>query len=189
MLVRAYAGTRDVAQLARMYENTLHIAWHALSLWWFCQIDGRGPYPVRENLRQHVETLRTIATTGKPFEANVPHHFAFRGADDTSYVVSAYLAAKLAKSLGIRQFVLQNMLNTPRGTWGIADLAKSRAMLRLVRQLEDERFRVILQPRAGLDSFSPDLLRARAQLAAATALMDDIEPRAAARHAAWGTRL
>jgi hypothetical protein len=177
MLVRAYAGTRNIPDLARMYEETLHIAWHALSFWWFCQIDGRGPYPVRENLRQHIETIKVIAATGKPLEPNVPHHFAFRGADDVTYVVSAYLAARTAKRLGIRQLILQNMLNTPKGTWGVQDLAKSRAMLHLLRGLQDGGFRVILQPRAGLDYFSGDLEKARAQLAAVTALMDDIEPR------------
>ena len=176
MLVRAYAGTRDIPTLAAMYEDTIHIAWHALSLWWFCQIDGRGPYSVRENLQQHVQTLRYIASTGKPFEPNVPHHFAFRGADDVTYVVSAVIAARLAKSLGVRHMVLQNMLNTPKYTWGIADLAKSRAMLALVRELEDENFAVMLQPRGGLDYFSPDLDKAKVQLAAVTALMDDIEP-------------
>ena len=180
MLVRTYAGTRDIPSLARMYEDRIDMAWHALSLWWFCQSDGRGPYPVRENLRQHIETLRYIATTGKPFEANVSHHFAFRGADDVTYVVSAVLAARAAKSLGIRQFVLQNMLNTPKYTWGVQDLAKSRALLQLVRELQDDQFRVILQPRAGLDYFSPDLDKAQAQLAAATALMDDVEPHDAA---------
>jgi hypothetical protein len=176
MLVRTYAGTRHIPALARMYEETINIAWHALSLWWFCRIDGRGPYSVRENLQQHVETLKYIATTGKPFEPNVPHHFAFRGADDVTYVVSAVLAAKLAKSLGVRHLVLQNMLNTPKGTWGGQDLAKSRAMLQLVRELQDERFRVFLQPRGGLDYFSHDLEKAKAQLAAVSALMDDIEP-------------
>ena len=177
MLVRTYAGTRNIPALARMYEETINIAWHALSLWWFCRIDGRGPYSVRENLQQHVETLKYIATTGKPFEANVPHHFAFRGADDVTYIVSAVLAAKLAKAMGIRQFVLQNMLNTPKYTWGVQDLAKSRAMLHLVREFEGERFRVFLQPRGGLDYFSPDIAKAKAQLAAVSALMDDIEPR------------
>jgi hypothetical protein len=176
MLVRTYAGTRNVPAMARLYEETIHIAWHALSLWWFCRIDGRGPYSVRENLEQHIETLRYIAATGKPFEPNIPHHFAFRGADDATCVVSAALAAKTAKRLGVRALVLQNMLNTPKSTWGIQDLAKSRAMLQLVRELEDERFLVFLQPRAGLDHFSPDLARAKVQLAAVTALMDDIEP-------------
>jgi hypothetical protein len=177
LLVRTYAGTRNVPELARIHENTLNIAWHALSLWWFCQIDGRGPNSLRENLREHVKTLRYIATTGKPFEPNVPHHFAFRGADDVTYVVSAFLAAKLAKKLGIRHLVLQNMLNTPRYVWGVQDLAKSRAMLRLTRELEDDRFAVILQPRGGLDYFSHDPEKAKAQLVAVTALMDDIEPR------------
>jgi len=176
MLVRAYAGTRNIPALARMYEETINMAWHALSLWWFCRIDGRGPYTVRENLQQHVETLKYIASTGKPFEANVPHHFAFRGADDVTYVVSAVLAARLAKSLGIRHFVLQNMLNTPKYTWGIQDLAKAGATLQLVRELQDDRFGVILQLRGGLDYFSHDLEKAKAQLAAVTALMDDIEP-------------
>ena len=180
MLVRAYAGTRNISALARMCEETIHIAWHALSLWWFCQTDGRGPNTVRENLQQHVETLKYVAATGKPFEPNVPHHFAFRGADDVTYVVSAVIAARLAKSLGVRHLVLQNMLNTPKCTWGIQDLAKSRAMLVLVRELEDEAFRVILQPRGGLDYFSPDMDKAKAQLAAVTALMDDIEPHNAA---------
>ncbi len=176
MLVRTYAGTRNIPDLARMYEETIHIAWHALSLWWFCRIDGRGPYPVRENLRQHVETLKYIAATGKPFEPNVSHHFAFRGADDVTYVVAAVLAARLGKSVGIRRLIFQNMLNTPKYTWGVQDLAKSRAALTLLRELEDERFEVILQPRGGLDYFSPDLDKARTQLAAVTALMDDIEP-------------
>jgi len=180
MLVRTYAGTKNIPALARMYEETINIAWHTLSLWWFCRIDGRGPYTVRENLEQHVETLKYIVSTGKPFEANVPHHFAFRGADDVTYVVSAVLAAQAAKALGIRHFVLQVMLNTPKYTWGVQDLAKARATLRLVRELQDGRFEVILQPRAGLDYFSPDLEKAKVQLAAVTALMDDIMPRDAA---------
>jgi hypothetical protein len=176
MLVRTYAGTNNIPALARVYEQTINMAWHALSFWWFCRIDGRGPYDVRENLQQHIETLRYIASVGKPFEPNIPHHFAFRGADDTTYVVAAVLAARTAKRLGIRHLVLQNMLNTPKYTWGIQDLAKSRAMLQLVRELEDDRFRVFLQPRGGLDYFSHDLDKARAQLAAVSALMDDIEP-------------
>ncbi len=176
MLVRTYAGTKNIPRLARMHEETMNICWHALSFWWFNQLDGRGPYDVYTNLKQHLETLSFIAETNKAFEANVPHHFAFRGADDVTYVVSAYLAARMAKEKGIRTFILQNMLNTPRMTWGVQDLAKSRALLEMVKSLEDQDFRVLLQPRAGLDYFKPDLYGARIQLAAVTALMDDIEP-------------
>ena len=167
----------DLADLARLHEERLHIAWHALSLWWFCRLDGRGPYSLRENLAAQFEALQTIAASGKPYEPNVAHHFAFRGADDVTALAATVLAARTAKRLGIRRLVLQVMLNTPRSTWGIQDIAKARALLALVRPLEDDRFQVILQPRGGLDFFSPDPQKAKAQLAAVTALMDDIEPR------------
>ena len=129
-----------------------------------------------ENLKEHFEAIRYIATTGKPVAPNVPHHFAFRGADDITYIVSGYLAAKACKELGVKHLILQNMLNTPKYTIGIQDLAKGRAMLRLVRGLEDSNFSVSLQLRAGLDYFAPDLEKAKVQLAAVTCMMDDIDP-------------
>lgn len=176
MLVRTYSGTKDVPELARIHERALNISWHALSFWWFNELDGRGRNTLLENLREHFEAVRYIAGTGKPVEPNVPHHFAFRGSDDVSYIISGYLAAKACKKLGVRHLILQNMLNTPKYTWGVQDLAKGRAMLKLVRELEDQTFKVSLQSRAGLDYFAPDLEEAKIQLAAVTCMMDDIEP-------------
>ena len=176
MLVRTYSGTKNVQKLAEIYERTINISWHALSLWWFNELDGRGPNALYDNLKEHLETIRWISTTGKPVETNVPHHFAFRGADDITYIISGFLAAKAAKKYGTKTFVLQNMLNTPRSTWGIQDLAKGRTMLKLVKELEDDNFRVVLQTRAGLDYFKPNLETAKVQLATVTALMDDIDP-------------
>lgn len=176
MLVRTYSGTKNVEYMAAVYERTINIAWHALSLWWFDELDGRGPNSLYQNLKEHISTIKYIATVGKPVETNVPHHFAFRGCDDVTYIISAYLAAKMTKRCGVKTFILQNMLNTPRSTWGIQDLAKSRAMLHLVKSLEDDNFRVILQTRAGLDYFKPDIEEAKVQLAAVTAMMDDIDP-------------
>jgi len=176
MLVRTYAGTKDIPTMAEMHEKCLDISWHALSFWWFCEIDGRGKNTVSENLKEHLAAIRYISGIGKPLEPNVSHHFAFRGADDITYILSAFLAAKTAKRLGIKHLILQNMLNTPKYTWGIQDLAKGRVLLRLARELEDNDFKVSLQTRAGLDYFSPDLEKAKVQLAAVTALMDDIEP-------------
>lgn len=175
MLVRTYSGTKNIKEMAKMYEETINIAWHALSFWWFDELDGRGPNSLYENLKEHISTIKYIAKVGKPVEANVPHHFAFRGCDDITYIVSAYLSAKMSKKCGVNTFVLQNMLNTPRATWGIQDLAKSRVMLRLIKELEDENFKVIMQTRAGLDYFKPDLDEAKIQLAAVTAMMDDID--------------
>ena len=176
MLVRTYSGTTNILHMAEMYDQTINMAWHALSLWWFNQLDGRGPNTLYDNLKEHIATIKYIATKGKPFEANVSHHFAFRGCDDITYIVSSYLSAKLAKKNGIRIFILQNMLNTPRSTWGIQDLAKSRALLNLIKELQDDSFRVVLQTRAGLDYLKPDIEEAKGQLASVTAMMDDIEP-------------
>ena len=176
MLVRTYSGTRDVPTLAEIHERSLNISWHAFSFWWFNELDGRGKNSLLDNLREHFEAVRYAASTGKPVEPNVPHHFAFRGADDVTYMISGYLAAKACKLLGVRNLILQNMLNTPKYTWGVQDLAKGRAMLRLVRSLEDSTFHVSLQSRAGLDYFGTDLDEAKVQLAAVTCLMDDIEP-------------
>jgi hypothetical protein len=143
---------------------------------WFNRLDGRGPLDLQENLDQTFDAMRFIAFSKKPLEANVSHHFAFRGADDVTYIASNYLAAKAAKNNGIRTYVVQNMLNTPKLTWGIQDIAKARAMLKLVRKLEDKNFRIIFETRAGLSYFSPNLEKAKRQLMAVTMLMDDIEP-------------
>ena len=176
MLVRTYSGTKDVPGLARIHERSLNICWHALSFWWFDELDGRGNNTLLENLNEHFETVRYIITTGKPIEPNVPHHFAFRGADDVTYIVSGFLAAKAIKNLGANHLILQNMLNTPKHTWGIQDLAKGRALIKLVRELEDDTFKVSLQTRGGLDYFSPNMEEAKIQLAAVTCMMDDLEP-------------
>jgi len=176
MLVRTYAGTKDIQNLASIYEKYLYTAWHALSFWWFCELDGRGKNSLLENLKEHFDTIKYIASISKPLEANVSHHFSFRGADDITYILSDYLTAKVAKNKGIKYFILQNMLNTPKYTWGIQDLAKSRVLIKIIKELEDNNFKVIIQTRAGLDYFSPDYEKAKIQLASVTALMDDIEP-------------
>ena len=176
MLVRTYSGTKDVPGLAKIHERSLNISWHALSFWWFDELDGRGHNSLLDNLKEHFEAVRWIVTTGKPVEPNVPHHFAFRGADDITYIISGYLAAKACKKMGVKHLILQNMLNTPKYTTGVQDLAKGRTMLKLVRELEDDNFHVSLQSRAGLDYFAPDLEEAKIQLAAVTCLMDDLEP-------------
>lgn len=176
MLVRTYAGTKRIPELAKIHEESLNISWHALSFWWFCEIDGRGDYTVLENLKHQVDAIKYIASTNKPLEPIVSHHFSFRGADDSTYIITGYLAAKLAKKCGISSLIVQAMMNNPKHTWGIQDVAKARVLLSLVKSLEDDSFKVSLQTRVGLDFLSHDLDYAKVQLAAATAMMDDIDP-------------
>jgi len=174
LLLRAYSATKKIREFAEILERTINISWHALSFWWFNKIDGRGPLELKECIKEHCETLDFIAKTNKPLEPNVPHHFSFRGADDLAYIVSTFLAVKTAKTYGIKYLVLQNMLNTPKSTYGINDIAKARAILNLTSNLIDDNFVIYYQPRAGLDYFSPNLEKAKIQLAAVTALMMDI---------------
>ena len=175
MLVRTYSGTKDVPKLAEIHEKALNISWHALSFWWFDELDGRGANTLLQNLEEHFKALDYIALTGKPVEPNVPHHFAFRGADDITYIITGYLAIKACKLSGIKHAILQTMFNTPKQTIGIQDLAKARALYRLVKELETNSFHVSLQTRAGLDYFAPDLEKAKVQLAAVTCMMDDVQ--------------
>lgn len=176
MLMRAYSGTSKVQEYAAMLDRTIGNCWHALSLWWFNMLDGRGPHSLLDSLKNHFDTLSYIAQSNGAFEPNVGHHFAFRGSDDASYIVSTYLAVKAAKLRGVKTIILQNMLNTPKATWGVRDIVKSRVLRKLVGSLEDASLSVFHQPRAGLDYFSPNLEKAQSQLAAVTALMYDIDP-------------
>jgi len=174
LLLRAYSATNNISNYAKMLDKNINMAWHALSIWWFNKMDGRGSLNVKESIKQHIDTIKYISTTNKPFEPNVPHHFAFRGADDISYIISGYIAAKAAKFNGVKILILQNMLNTPKLTSGLQDIAKARVLIKLVKSLEDANFKVIYQPRAGLDYFSPDLDKAKKQLISVSALMSDI---------------
>ena len=176
MLVRTYAGTKNMSELAKVYTDYLHISWHALSIWWFCENDGRGPYTVEENIKEQFKTIEYIATTETPLEPIVPHHFSFRGGDDVSYILAGYLAVQLAKRKGIKHLVLQTMLNNPKHTWGIQDVAKTRCLYELAKKLEDDTFSISLQARVGLDYLSHEIETAKVQLAKVTMTMDDIDP-------------
>lgn len=173
LLLRAYSGTRHIPDYALMLDRSIHNAWHALSLWWFNKLDGRGPLSMEEALKQHFQVMGYIAQNNKVFEPNTAHHFSFRGADDLSSVVAAVMASKLAKLMGIPFLILQNMMNTPKTISFKQDIIKTRALLKLVKSLEDKNFKVFFQPRAGLDYFSSDTGKAKNQLAAVTALMQD----------------
>ena len=72
LLLRTYSGTKNVPALAKIHEESINIAWHALSFWWFNQLDGRGPNSLLTNLHEHIETLNYIAKTNKPFELPIP---------------------------------------------------------------------------------------------------------------------
>jgi methylmalonyl-CoA mutase cobalamin-binding subunit len=175
-LLRTYSGTDDFIRLAEMYVDTIHIAWCAIPLFWFNQMDGRGPWDLEGSIREHQGVMKWYGEHNIPVELNEPHHWGMRDAPDVVFVVSAYLAAYNARAFGVKDYIAQLMFNSPPGLSDAMDLAKMLAVLDLVRPLENETFRVWKQTRIGLLSHPLDPDAARGHLAAATYLQMALRP-------------
>ena len=97
-LMRTYSGTDDFIRLAEMYVDTIHNAWCAIPLFWFNQMDGRGPWDLEGSIREHQQVMAWYGAHGIPVELNEPHHWGMRDAPDVVFVVSAYLSAYNARA-------------------------------------------------------------------------------------------
>jgi len=175
-LLRIYAGTRDFIKLAKLYERTMKNAWAAIPLFWFNQMDGRGPLALKESIRQHLNTIKWYGEHSIPVEINDPHHWSLRNAPDAIAVADMYLCGIIAKNLGVKHFIAQYMFNTPPNISFDMDLAKMLAKNELLKSLEDDSFRIIKQVRTGLASFPLNLNKAKGQLASATLIQLLLKP-------------
>ena len=175
-LLRIYAGTRDFIKLAELFRETINNAWGAIPIFWFNQMDGRGPLSLKESIKQHLEAIKWHGENNIPIEINDPHHWSLRDAPDAVVVADIYLCGLIAKKLGVKHFIAQYMFNTPPSSSFDMDLAKILAKDELLQTLIDENFSVIRQVRTGLASFPFDLDKAKGQLAAATMVQLAIKP-------------
>ncbi len=175
-LLRTYSGTDDFIQLAKMYVETINIAWCAIPLFWFNLMDGRGPLTVEESIVEHQKVMRWYGERKIPVELNEPHHWGMRDASDTVFVTSAFLSAWNAKAMGVKDYIAQMMFNSPAALAGNMDLARMLAILELVEPLEDENFRVLRQTRTGLLSYPLEPNAARAHLASSIYLQMTLKP-------------
>jgi len=175
-MLRIYAGTRDFIKLAELYRETIQNAWAAIPIFWFNQIDGRGPLTLKESIKQHLEAIKWHGDNNIPVEINDSHHWSLRDAPDAIAVADMYLSGIIAKKLGVRHFIAQYMFNTPPSSSLDMDLAKILAKNELLHTLIDKKFSVIKQVRTGLASFPVDLSRAKGQLATATIVQLAIKP-------------
>jgi len=175
-LLRTYAGTRDLIRLAELYQETINNAWAAIPLYWFNRMDGRGPLGLEESLAAHQEAMAWHAERDIPVECNEPHHWGMRDASDTVFVVSAYLAARNAKAMGVRHYISHYMFNSPPGLSDKMDLAKMLAARDLVELLRDGDFHIYHHTRNGLLSYPVQEDAARAQLAASVYLQMAMRP-------------
>jgi len=175
-LLRTYSGTDDFIRLAEMYINTINNAWAAIPLFWFNQMDGRGPWDLTGSIIEHQKVIKWYGERGYPVELNEAHHWGMRDAPDVIFVASAYLAAYNAKAFGVRNFIAQMMFNSPPGTSDAMDIAKMAAALELTADLEDNNFRIWRQTRTGLLSYPLEENAARAHLAASIYAQMSLKP-------------
>jgi len=175
-MLRAYSGTDDFIPYAELLTDTIHNAWCAIPLFWFNQMDGRGPWDLEGSIREHQEVMAWYGQRGLPVELNEPHHWGMRDAPDVVYVVSAFLAAYNARAFGVRDYIAQLMFNSPPGVSDAMDLAKMLAVLRLIEPLAGPDFRIWRQTRTGLLSYPLDPAAARAHLAASIYVQMALQP-------------
>lgn len=153
----------------------------AVPLYWFNELDGRGPTPVRESIREHQAAVRELARRGIPVEMNDPNHFSSRWAHDTVIVADYALITATMLANGVKDLVLQLQFNKPRETSDHGDLAKMLAGLDLAGELvsgSNLGARLWRETRTGIDSFDPDPDAARHQLARSTFLQMIVDPHA-----------
>jgi len=175
-LMRTYSGTDDFIDLAELYVDTIQNAWCAIPLFWFNQMDGRGPWDLAGSIREHQNVMEWYGKRNIPVELNEPHHWGMRDAPDVVFVVSAFLAAYNAKYFGVSDYIAQLMFNSPPGLSDAMDLAKMLAILELISPLADQDFRIWRQTRTGLLSYPLDIDSARAHLVASIYLQMSIKP-------------
>jgi methylmalonyl-CoA mutase cobalamin-binding subunit len=175
-LLRTYSGTDDFIRLAEMYVDTINIAWCAIPLFWFNQMDGRGPWDLEGSLREHQQVMRWYGERNIPVELNEPHHWGMRDAPDVIFVTAAYLSAYNARACGVHDYIAQLMFNSPPDTSDAMDLAKMAAILEMIAPLETADFRIWRQTRTGLLSYPLEIEAARAHLAASIYVQMALKP-------------
>ena len=164
-LLRTYSGTDDFIRLAEMYVDTINIAWCAIPLFWFNQMDGRGPWDLEGSIREHQKVMTWYGENDIPVELNEPHHWGMRDAPDVISVAAAYLSAYNARAYGVNDYIAQLMFNSPAELSDAMDVAKMLAVMEIIAPLAGPDFRIFRQTRTGLLSYPLELSAARAHLA------------------------
>ncbi|RMF28702.1 MAG: hypothetical protein D6759_15275, partial [Chloroflexi bacterium] len=165
-LTRIYTGTDELLELAKLWEEHLNIAFPAVPIFFYNELDGRGPLSIRDAFDEHFRVIEWWAQQGKPLEINDPHQWGLRYASDDMQVTDHVLCAAIALKKGIRHYVMQMMFELPPAISALDDLAKMKAAYELIEPLTRHfDFHIIRQTRSGLPSFPPNLNQAKGHLA------------------------
>ena len=165
-LSRIYSGTDELVNLAQLWEEHLNMAFPAVPIFYYNELDGRGPISIRDSFAEHYDTIRYWAEQGKPLEINDPHQWGLRYASDDMQVTDHVLVGLIALKLGIKNYVMQMMFELPPEISAMDDLAKMKAAYELIEPLTRHYdFNIIKETRSGLPSFPPNLYQAKGHLA------------------------
>lgn len=175
-LVRCYAGTNNLLKWADMLEETINIAWGAIPITWYSELDGRSTRPLVQAIKENQDAIAYYASKNIPVEINESHQWALRNTSDVVEVATAYIASYNAKNLGVNHYVMQYMLNTPPGISFEMDIAKMLAKIELVESLHGHNFKSYRMIRTGLASLSPDPDFAKGQLASSLTISMALKP-------------
>lgn len=151
----------------------------AVPLYWFNELDGRGPAIVRDSIKEHFAAVKKIASCGIPVEMNDPNQWSSRLAHDTVIVTSYALISAVMTMCGVENMVLQMQFNKPKETGDYADLAKMSAGLEMARKISLGRNNpasIFRETRTGIESLSSDMNLAKWQLARSTFLQMCMNP-------------
>ena len=165
-MARIYTGTDELVALAHLWEEHLNICFPAVPIFFYNELDGRGPISIRDSFDEHFRTIEYWASVGKPLEINDPHQWGLRYASDDMQTTDHVLCAVIALKKGIRHYVMQMMFELPPEISAMDDLANMKASYELVEPLTRHfEFDIIKQTRSGLPSFPPNLNQAKGHLA------------------------
>jgi hypothetical protein len=151
-------------------------AHQAIPLFWFNELDGRGPTVVRDSIREHFAAVRELARFNIPVEMNDPNQWSSRWAHDTMIVTSYALISAVMYICGVKNMLMQMQLNKPKETGDYADLAKMMAGMEIAAQIAQGQTFIIKETRTGIESISSDMKKAKWQLARSTLLQMCMEP-------------
>ena len=175
-LLRSYSGTKNIIEFAQVLNETIDNAWCAVPLFWYSELDRRGPRTLENAIYENQQVMKWHGERNIPVEVNDPHHWSLRDAHDAIAVAVAYIVAYNAKQMGVKDYIAQFMFNVPASISPEMDLGKMLAKIQLIEGLVDEEFSVYRQARAGLASFPANFYQAKGQLAASAYLAMSIKP-------------
>lgn len=179
--VKPYCHVSNIAQFVDecISIGLLKGAHQAIPLFWFNELDGRGPSNIRESIHEHFEAVKRLVKYGIPVEMNDPNQWSSRQAHDTIIVTSYALISAVMTMCGVKDMVLQMQFNKPKETGDYADLAKMTAgyeMAKRISKYSSNPINIYRETRTGIEHLSPDMDKAKWQVARSTLLQMCMNP-------------